>query len=136
VRGLEKKVVGCGCEAVGCGWVGGVLCCGVEGGKGLWSEGPGVYMVVCCLPNLQTAQNKNQPEQEILEMEKIQEFTTGDQNDKFSKTEKIQKITKYRKTSKIQKPVPSSRKNWRILQLNHNRSESGTTNALQCQVPV
>ena len=26
-------MVGCGCEVVGCGWVGGVLWCGVEGGR-------------------------------------------------------------------------------------------------------
>jgi len=34
-------MVGCGCEVVGCGWVGGVLWCGVEGWRGHWSEGSG-----------------------------------------------------------------------------------------------
>jgi len=42
---LSEKVVGFGCEVVGCGWVEGVLLCGVEGG-GHWSGGSGVQMPV------------------------------------------------------------------------------------------
>jgi len=38
------------------------------------------------------------------------------------------------KTGENKRPEASNRKNWRILQL--NRSKIGTTNALQCQVPV
>jgi len=45
VWGLECNMVGCGREVVGCGWVGGVLWCGVEGWRGHWSEGSGVWMV-------------------------------------------------------------------------------------------
>ena len=36
--GLEWKVVGCGCEVTGCGWVGGVLWCEVGGRRGHWSD--------------------------------------------------------------------------------------------------
>jgi len=35
-------VVWCAHEVVGCGWVGDVLWCGVEGGRGQWLEGAGV----------------------------------------------------------------------------------------------
>ena len=43
---LSEKVVWCGCEVVWCGWVGGVMCCGLEGGRGHWLVQDG------CLQNL------------------------------------------------------------------------------------
>ena len=73
-------------------------CTVLWGGRSKRSLVGGSRSIHGCLPNLQTAQNKKQPEREILEMEKIQDFTTCDQIDKFSKTEKIQKIAKYGKT--------------------------------------
>jgi len=63
--GLGLKVVRCGCEVVGCSWVGSVLWCGVEGGERsmVW----GFRGINACPLNLLTRQSQNQPEREILE---------------------------------------------------------------------
>jgi len=87
--------------------------CAVEGGRNPWSEGPGAEMVVpqtCKQNRTNTKQNEK-----FSKTYKIKEFATCDPDEKFPKTENMQKFAKYgtnkQKYTKPELPIdPAKRK--------------------------
>ena len=103
-------MVGCGLsgfEVVGCGWVGGVLWGGVEGGQDHWSD-RGFRSVNGRPPNLLTRQNKNQPERVSRKWRKSINSQNKEQQTKMHKT-RITQISRQKKRKSEKQKQTNSR---------------------------